>query len=412
MHADQLSGMQTTDAFAGLRPLTGEPADIDSTVGDGSDHHPPDSDDALLTPVYHEEALHTALAGLFERTNAETEGIARFAPALPIPSDAMVTLGEGGTPLIDAPTLTDEWDVEVLVKDEGANPTGGLVDREMALAVSAARASGAERVFLPTTGNGGQSAAAYAARAGLSSHSFVPSRSTFDTKAMINVHGGEMDVAGGRYPDAVAAFEAQLSELDNSTDPESHSLAPFETPYRHEGIKTLAYELATSEPDAVLVPTAHGHTALGLARGFRELHSADIVSAVPRLYVAQPTGCAPIVDALEREDRELEPIEYPDTICGALEVPDPTGGAFALAAVEATDGGGVAVEDDALLDGALDATRAGIPMSATGGVAVAGGRILADAGAFDADDRVILLNPATANRESDVLRSRLMSEGR
>jgi threonine synthase len=391
--------MQTTEAFAGLSCL-----DCGADTDAASRRCP--SCNGALAPRYDEDALADAHERLFDDDGSPARsaaGLARFAPALPFDADTLVALSEGATPLLSCPTRTDEWGVEVRLKAEGANPTGGLVDREMAVAVTAAREQGADGVVLPTTGAGGQAAAAYAARAGLGARAFVPSRSAFDHKAMINVHGGEMDVVGGRYPDALAAF------ADRSGS--AHSLAPFETPYRHEGAKTLAYELADCDPDVVVHPTSHGIGLVGLHRGFRELAATGVIDRPPRLYAAQSAGCAPVTEAWEDGRSDTEPVEYPDTICGSLEVADPAGGSHALDALEATDGGAVAVDDDRLLDAALDAAQAGLPVSATGGTAVAAGTSLAERDAFEDGETVVLVDPATANRETDLLRSRLMSEG-
>jgi len=391
--------MQTTEAFAGLSCL-----DCGADTGADSTRCP--SCGGALAPTYEEGALADAHERLFAADGTPTRpaaGVGRFGPALPFDAETLVGLSEGATPLLSCPAQTDEWGVEVRLKAEGANPTGGLVDRGMAVAATAASEQGAEGVVLPTTGAGGQAAAAYAARAGVDAHAFVPSRSSFDTKAMINVHRGEMDVVGGRYPDALAAFEDR--------DGSAHSLAPFETPYRHEGVKTLAYELAGVDPDVVVHPTGHGLGLVGLHRGFRELAATGVLDGPPRLYAAQPAGNAPIVEAWNDDRSAVEAVEYPDTICGGLEVPDPAGGSHALAAIAATDGGAVAVADEALLDAALELAGLGVPVSATGGTAVAAAATLAADGAFDDAETVVLVDPATANRETDLLRSRLMSEG-
>ena len=386
--------MDTTEAFVGLR-----------CTDCGATHDPETAGrcpecDGLLDAAY--EVGSVDLSG---------HALGRYAPLLPFPAEAIVSLEVGGTPLVDCPELAEELGVgAVYVKDEGRSATGAFVDRGLALAVTAAREAGATDVALPTTGNGGQSAAAHAARAGLASHSFVPSRTPFVNKAMINVHGGDMNVVEGRYPDAVAAFEER--------DPDWQSVAAFENSYRHEGAKTLAYEVAESAgegvtgatPDAVVHPTAHGTGVVGLEKGFREFREADLSEAAPRLYAVQPDGCAPVVDAWEG-DGEVTGVEHPDTICGPLEVPEPAGGARVLEALEGTDGAAVAVSDDALLTGATDLAATGLTMGATGGAAVAGARRLADRGAFGDEDVVVLVNPTTGNKEEDILRSHLMKQG-
>ena len=391
--------MQTTDGFAGLRCM-----DCERTF-EADNHRCPDCA-GVLAPVYDDDSLHEAHQRLASGPEAGV-GIDRFASVLPFEAETITTIGEGLTPTVSAPSLADRVGVDsVLVKDEARNTTGGIADRGIALAVTAAAHQSATDVALPTTGNAGQAAAAYAARAGLDSHSFVPTRSTFANKAMINVQGGDMNVVGGRYPDAVDAFE--------DSDEEWYSLAPFETPYRHEGQKTIAYELFSRHaelPEAIVHPTSHGTVLLGLYRGFRELQGTGAIDRIPRLYAAQPAGCAPIVEAHDAGSSEPVAVDSPDTISGPLEVPDPAGGRYALEAIDATGGGAVAVTDEELLEAAVSLAQAGVPTSATGGVAISGAEQLADDGAFDSGETVLLLNPATANRESDILRSHLMRKG-
>jgi len=392
--------METTDGVAGFRCL-----DCGATVGiEETEGRCPDCEGALEA---HYEADH--LESVHDDLLSDSNGgsLTDFAAALPFAADAIVSIAEGGTPLVECPTLVEETGTaEVLVKDEARNGTGGVRDREMALAVTAAREAGASDVALATAGNGGQAAAAYASRAGLDSHSFAPSRCVFANKAMINVHGGDMNVVGGRYDDAAAAFA--------DADEDWYSLAPFDTPYRHEGTKTIAYELVAdlgAAPEAVVVPTGHGIGVVGLWRGFRELESTGAVDAVPRLYAAQAAGCAPVVEAVENDAEGTAAVQHPDTISGPLEIPDPAGGPYAVTAIRESDGGAVAVEDDAMLDGAVDLAQAGVPTSATGGAAVAGVSALAEDGDIAEGDTVVLVNPTTANREADVLRSHLMKQG-
>jgi threonine synthase len=342
------------------------------------------------------------------------DGIARYAPLLPFDAGTLVTMAEGTTPLVPAPSLADELGVaSVLVKDEGRNPTGTVRDRAFALAVTAAREADASEVALPTTGDGGQSAAAYAARAGLGSEAFVPTRSTFVAKAMTNVHGGEMSVVEGRYPDAVATFGDAMADTADQETP--HSVAPGATPFRHEGLKTLTFELVEAldwtAPDAVVFPTAHGESVVGALRALEDLSDAGLAGGLPALHVAQPEGCAPIADAWERGDDAPTPVEHPDTLVGALEVPDPALGGPALDAVRETGGRTVAPDDDAALEAAVSLAGEGIEASATGGVGAAAARELAADGAFDEDDTVVLVNPVAGNKENDVLRSHLMRKG-
>jgi len=383
--------MQTTTAFRGLRCVScGETADT------GASRCP---------------ACGGVLAGDYEVPSLvpgdlpDERGPARFEPLLPVPAGETVTLDEGATPLVPVQSLAEELGVaSVYVKDEGRNPTGSLADRQLSLAVTAAVGQGAERVVTPSTGNGAQANAAFAARAGVESKGVVPSRCPFLNKAMVNVHGGDMRVVEGRYSDAVDAF----GETDGTTVGPGH-------PFRVEGARSLAFEtvadLDWTAPDAVVHPASHGETVVGLERGFDAAAGSGLVDDRPALYAAQPADCAPIADAAAAGETEPATVEHPDTIVGPLEVPDPAAGTAALVALGRSGGGGVAVDDDAVLAGAVDGCEFGPEVGATGGTAVAGARTLAKDGAFDPDDTVVLVNPVAGSKEADLLRSHLMSRG-
>ncbi len=325
-------------------------------------------------------------------------------------------MGEGATPLVDAPRLAEELDVaRVLIKNEAHNPTGTVTDRGLALVAEAAGRAGAATLALPTTGDGGQSAAAYAARAGLQSRSFVPSRATFVTKAMINVHGGEMRVVEGRFGDAEAVYEETRESIPAAEKETWFPAAPFDSPFRHEGAKPIYYEIAEAlewtVPDAIVAPVGHGATISGIWKGAREFDELGLVSGTPRLYAAQPTGCAPVVEALETGD-DPEPWGVPDTVVGDLEIPDPAGGLPTVEAVRASDGSGVSVDDGDLLDSAATvAQHEGLEVSVASGAAAAAAWELSEDGAFESDDTVVILNTGTGNKDADIVRSRLMGRG-
>ena len=398
----RVASLRTTTAFRGLACTDCEAS---FSPGDAS-HRCPDCG-GLLEAAYDHDAAAVTAADLEPRHDA---GLGRYAALLPVPADALVSMGEGATPLVDCPTLAEDLGVgRALVKDEGRNPTGSVRDREMAVAVTAAAEAGATDAGLPPTGNGGQAMAAYAARAGLDSHSFAPSRMPFVNKAMINVHGGDMSVGEGRYGDSARVYAEEAEDG-------WYDLTAFETPFRQEGQKTLAYEIAAdldwTTPDHVVVPTGHGLAITGLHRGFRDLREVGLLDETPALHAAQATGCAPIADAFEEGRDTHEPVERPDTIAGAIEIADPTGSRFALDAVRETDGSAVASEDRDVLEAAVDvAQSSGLEVSAATGAAVAGARTLADDGAFEGGDTVVVLNTATGNKDDDILRSHLMSKG-
>lgn len=392
--------MEPSDAFAGLR-----------CVECGATHphttHRCPACGGPLDPVYDYDRLDPTADDL---TASPGEGLTAFADLLPFQGDSLVTSGEGATPLVATPELADALGVEaVYVKDEGASTTGSFFDRGMALSITAARGQGAEEVALPSMGNDAQAAAAYAARAGLDSHSFVPSRTAFVNKAMVNVNGGEMSVVGGRYPEAAEAF------AEEREGEEWHSLAAFETPYRHEGAKTLAYEIVAdidwTAPDAIVHPTGHGTGLVGLGKGASELADFGLVADRPRLYAAQAEGCAPIASAWEAGESEPAVPDHPDTIVGPLEIPHPYAGGWVLDWLAASRGGAVATPDDDILEAAVTLAETGVTVGASGGAALAGAQRLAATGELGSDDVVVLVNTNTGNKESDILRSHLMSKG-
>ena len=339
------------------------------------------------------------------------DGVARYGDLLPFELDAATSMNEGTTPLVACPGLADELGVaEVYVKDEGANPTGTTVDRQAAVAVAAAREQGAETVAHPTTGDSGQSVAAYAARADMDAHVWLAERAGYTQKAMVEIHGGELHVVEGEITDAGAGYAERMEQED------WYSTKTFVTPYRHETKKTMLYEtveqLDWEVPDHVVYPTGGGVGLVGMHKAATELRDLGLTDDLPAMYAAQSEGCAPVVRAFEEGRDVHEPWDTPDTICGGIEIPDPGASPLILDALRESDGGAVATSDDDILDaGTLVAKHEGVEMGATCAAAASGAWQLAEDGEFGADDTVVLLNTGTANKDADVLRSHLMSKG-
>ncbi len=363
----------------------------------------------VLNPVYDFDEIPVTYRD-FETQRFDT--MWRYDDLLPFSRDDAVTLDEGATSLVSCPTLAAELGVEnVYIKDEGRNPTGSFKDRGQTLAMTAAVAHGATDIVLGSAGNAGQSAAAYAARAGIDSHVFLPERAGFIKKAMVNVHGGDLTVHSGRYADTGGIVEEASQE-----HPDWYSTQAFETPYRHEGKKTMVYEIIEQldwqVPDRIIYPTGGGVGLIGIHKGAKEFRELGLTTELPSLYAAQSTGCAPIVSAWENGLDEHELWEQPDTICGGIEIPDPGMSRYMLDALDESGGGAVATSDSAILDSANTVAREeGIEMAATAAAAASGAWELAQSGEFDASDTVVIMNTATANKTADVLRSHLMSQG-
>ncbi|MFC3956872.1 threonine synthase [Halovivax cerinus] len=396
--------METTEAFTGL-----ECRACDRFYDPQTGTHRCVECGGILDPTYDYDAVAVDRTTFADRP---FDSLWRYAELLPFERDVAVTMDEGATPTVECPTLADELGVgELVIKDEGRNPTGTFKDRGATVAVTAAVQHGASDVVLPSAGNAGQAAAAYAGRAGLDSHVYLPSRSSFTTKAMVNVHGGDLTVSGGRIGDAGAAAADGMEEHDDW-----YPLSSFVTPYRHEGKKTMLYELVEQRewdvPDAVVYPTGGGVGLVGMYKAAREWEALGLIDEIPSFYAAQATGCAPIVEAFEDGREEHEPIEHPDTICGGIEIPDPGASRWILSALRESGGGAVATDDDEILDAAVAvAQHEGVEMAPTAAAAASGAWALTEAGEFGDEDTVAIVNTGAGTKNADVLRSHLMGQG-
>ncbi len=395
--------MDTTDAFLGL-----DCRDCGNRFEALTTGPCPDCG-GILDPTYDYDAIELSRQDL---TGRRFDSMWRYEELLPFTRPSAVSMDEGATPLVEAPRLADALGVgRVLIKDEGRNPTGTFKDRGQSPAITAARAGGATDIALASAGNAGQSASAYAARAGLDAHVFLPSRAGFTQKAMVNVHGADLTVVEGRLDHAGAAFQDALAEHDSW-----QSTATFDTPYRHEGKKTMGYELIEQldwdVPDAVVYPTGGGVGLVGIYKAATELRALGLIDERPAMYAAQATGCAPIVEAWETGEPDVEPWETPDTICGGIEVPDPGAASWVLEAIRESDGGAVATTDSDILESAaVVAQKEGLEMGATPAAAASGAWALAERGAFDDDATVVIINTGAGNKDADIIRSHLMGQG-
>ncbi len=395
--------MQTTAAFEGL-----ECRDCGDRVGIEIEGRCPTCD-GILDPMYRYEEIELSREQLADRP---FDSMWRYEALLPFPREAAVSLGEGATPLVNCPGLAAELGVgRVLIKDEGQNPTGTFKDRGHSAAVTAAVGHGASDIALASAGNAGQAAAAYAARAGLDAHVFLPSRAGFTQKAMVNVHGADLTVVEGRLPDAGRRFQSALDEHDAW-----YPTATFVTPYRHEGKKTMFYEVVEQldweVPDAIVYPTGGGVGLIGMHKGAGEFRELGLIDERPALYAAQSTGCAPVVEAWQAGQDSTMTWEHPDTICGGIEVPEVGAGSWVLAALEESSGGAVATSDEEILDaGVAVAQEEGLELGATCAAAASGAWELARQGEFGEDDTVVILNTGAGNKDADILRSHLMGQG-
>jgi threonine synthase len=276
-------------------------------------------------------------------------GLWRYAPVLPIVDPAhRVTLGEGGTPLLEAPRLAQRLGVRRLtLKFEGPNPTGTVKDRSSATAVAAALQFGFRATSVVSSGNAGSSIAAYSARAGLRSLIFAYERAS--TPKLLHMAATTTDLVlyKGVYDDLIAHWD-RLVESRRFFD-----CGASRNAYKHEGKKTIAYEIAEQSawtpPDVVVAPVAVGETFIAAARGFRELHEAGWIPRVPRMVAAQATRANAVARAF-RTGGPLEPLTIGYTVAEGLAAGNPgRKGEWVLRLLRAGHGVAGDAEDDEIL---------------------------------------------------------------
>ncbi len=328
-----------------------------------------------------------------DRLRARPPDLRRFEELLPLrDSSSRVSLGENETPLLKVADPELAPGGELLIKCDGFLPTGTFKARGMAVAVSKAKELGLKDLFVPTAGNAGAALAAYAARGGLRSLVFMPQDAPESARTQVALYGGELRTVQGHIGDAgrIGREEAKRrGAFDVST---------LREPWRAEGKKTMGFEIfwtlgPEGMPDAIVYPTGGGTGLVGMQRAFSQLQEMGWLSKVPRLYAAQPKGCAPVVEALKRGREKVEPVASPTTAAAGLRVPSPFSSEDILDAVRSTHGGGVSVPESAIEPAARRFMSAhGISVARETGVALAGVQLLRQEGAVDRSDRVLVYN--------------------
>lgn len=332
-------------------------------------------------------------------------GMWRYHEVLPAPSpEAIVSLGEGMTPLLEVPRLGARVGLpRLLVKDEGQLPTGSFKARGLSAALTMARLLGAREVAIPTAGNAGGAAAAYASRAGLRAHIYMP----VDAPA---VHKVECTLAGAEVT-VVRGFIHQCGEIVARRAPEKgwFDLSTFKEPYRVEGKKTMAYELVEQlggeVPDAIVYPTGGGTGLVAMWRAFAELEALGWIGPRrPRMISVQAEGCAPLVRAFEAGAEAASLWEHPSTHASGLRVPRVLADFLCLRAIRQSGGTAVAVPDEAMFAAQREAGAAeGLLLCPEGGACVAALRLLRERGDLGRQDRVVVFNTATGLKYADLI---------
>ncbi len=289
--------------------------------------------------------------------------IEEYRHRLPVDIDTpVVTLREGGTPLVYACVLSEMTGCQVWLKYDGANPTGSFKDRGMTMAISKAAQEGARAVICASTGNTSASAAAYAVKAGMVCAVLVPDgKIAMGKLAQAVVHGAKLLQVQGNFDDC-------LTLARDLADHYPVSLVNSVNPDRIEGQKTASFEIVDllgNAPDIHCLPVGNAGNITAYWKGYREYHQDGIAEQLPRMWGFQAAGAAPIVNG--------EPVRSPETIATAIRIGNPASWQQAEAARD--DSGGVidAVTDDAILDAyRLLASREGLFCEPASAASVAG----------------------------------------
>jgi threonine synthase len=298
--------------------------------------------------------------------------IAAYRDRMPVGAGwAVVTLHEGGTPLVPAPYLSELTGCRVLLKVEGVNPTGSFKDRGMTVAVTCALAEGRRAVLCASTGNTSASAAAYAARAGLTCAVLVPAGAVALGKlAQAVVHGARILTIDGNFDDCL-----ELARKTAVAHPEV-ALVNSVNPVRVAGQKSAAFEVCDTlggPPDVHCLPVGNAGNITAYWRGYGEYLAESVISTAPRMFGFQAAGAAPLVLG--------EPVARPQTVATAIRIGVPASWAGAVAARDESGGLFDAVTDAQILAAyRLLASREGVFVEPASAAAVAGMLVVAHDG--------------------------------
>ncbi len=332
----------------------------------------------------------------------------RYRELMPIfAGEAPVSLGEGFTPLVHARRLGDALGLtRLFVKDESLNPTNSFKARGQSAAITRAKYLGERTIALPTAGNAGNAAAAYAAAAGLACEVFIPKDAKQPFVDECRLYGANVTLVDGLITDAGRMAAEQGKPLG------WYDVSTLKEPYRVEGKKTMAYELAEQLgwtcPDWIVYPTGGGTGMVGMWKAFDELEAIGWLprGRRPKMVTVQAAGCAPIVKAFEAGAERAQMWPDAHTVADGLRVPKAIGDFLVLRAIRESGGTAVAVDDRAMVDGMIEiGSREGISAAPEGGAALVAIRRLVERGVMTRDETIVLFNTGGALKYLDALRA-------
>jgi len=346
-------------------------------------------------PLYPHYDLAAATRTLTKAALAtRVKSLWRYREVLPVKGDAdIVTLGEGFTPLLPAPRLGARHGLtRLFIKDESLNPTQSFKARGMATAVSMAKQFGLKKLAAPSAGNAGGALAAYAARAGIEAHIFMPADTPQANVIECRELGAHVTLINGLITDCGAEVARRKSAegwFDVST---------LKEPYRVEGKKTLGYELAEqldwTLPDVVLYPTGGGTGLVGMWKAFDEMERLGWIGPKrPRMFSVQASGCQPIVRAFAAGEKFAAEQLGAQTKASGLRVPKAIGDFIMLHILRKSVGGAVAVTDEEMIAAVREVGAAeGLFVAPEGAATYAALKHLLAAGTISPAESVVLFN--------------------
>jgi len=286
----------------------------------------------------------------------------RYSEFFPFEIDEKLSLGEGNTPILKAPTLSKKLDINLYLKNETVNPTWSFKDRGTILSLLRAVDLGIKDIGTVSTGNMAASVSAYGARNDMKTFVLVPSDISDKKIDQISTYGPEIIKVAGDYGDLY--YESVEAGKNKIYFTNSNS------PFRVEGYKTIAFEIYEQKmPNYVIIPTSSGGLFRGLTKGFTELKRSGIIDEMPTFVSVQAKGCSPICKAHQSNEKEIERWSKPNTIASAISNPLPPGGNAVLRKLEEHGGICESVSDGDLVSAQNEIAREGIfcqPSSAVG----------------------------------------------
>ena len=359
-----------------------------------------------LFAIYDLESASKLECNLHSSLDKRDKSLWRWRELLPLPQDCEpVSLGEGGTPLLQSKRFGPDIDADLWIKDESVNPTQSFKARGMSVAVTMAKYLGAKKLAVPSAGNAGGAMAAYAARAGLEAHVFMPRDTPRANIIECREVGAQVTLIDGLITDCGAEI-AKRKEKEGWFD-----VSTLKEPYRIEGKKTLGYEIAEqldwTLPDVVLYPTGGGTGLIGMWKAFDEMEKLGwIGNKRPRMFSIQASGCAPIVRAFETGEKFAAEFPNAHTAASGLRVPKAIGDFLMLDILRESKGGAITIQDDEMIRSVREVgSKEGLFVAPEGAACFVALKKLRASGKIGAAERVVIFNTGSGIKYLDLFES-------